>query len=160
MHSTDITVNARSFDNSIRKTWKAELLEHSHGLIVLKGIFGFDIDHAEIGLIRRGTASYEYFWPGRWYNVFRFHDPDGSFRCFYCNVTMPPVFDGSILEYIDLDIDILLGRDGMARILDEDEFHDNAAIYNYLAEVKANAAQAVADLTRMIGGREFPFDER
>ena len=160
MDPTIITVNARAYDNAIRKSWTAELIERSDQLLILKGLFEFDVEHSDIGLIRRGTISYEYFWLGRWYNVFRFHEPDGTFRCFYCNVTMPPVFNGSILDYIDLDIDILLGRDGPARILDEDEFRQNAAIYNYPAEVKANAAQAVADLTRMIRGREFPFDER
>ncbi|MCC7308885.1 MAG: DUF402 domain-containing protein [Acidobacteria bacterium] len=160
MDPTIITVNARSYDNAIRKSWTAELLERSDQLLVLKGLFAFDVEHSDIGLIRRGTISYEYFWPSRWYNVFRFHDPGGPFRCFYCNVTMPPVFDGSTLDYIDLDIDILLGRDGLVRILDEDEFRDNAAKYSYPAEVKANAAQAAADLTRMIRGREFPFDVR
>lgn len=160
MDPTIITVNARSYDNAIRRSWTAELLERSDQLLVLKGIFAFDVEHSDIGLIRRGTISYEYFWPSRWYNVFRFHDPGGTFRSFYCNVTMPPVFDGSTLDYIDLDIDILLGRDDLVRILDEDEFRDNAAKYSYPAGVKANATQAAADLTRMIRGREFPFDVR
>ncbi len=154
-----VTVNSRAFDGTIRKSWNAEIVESGEDLLLLKGIFDREIEHTDIGLIRRGTISYEYFWPKRWYNVFRFHEPDGAFRGFYCNVSMPPVFADGVLDYVDLDIDIVTDVELNIAILDEEEFRIRAVEFGYPKSVLDRAAEAIEELVRMIENRKFPFDQ-
>lgn len=122
------------------------------------GVFDRDIGHSHLGLIRCGTVSYEYYWLDRWYNIFRFHGPDGTFRNFYCNVSMPPVFAADVLNYVDLDLDILVWPDGRTAILDRDEYEHNLVTYGYPPDITERAELAVAELLDAIHRREFPFD--
>ena len=122
------------------------------------GVFESEIHHPLLGIIRRGTVSYEYYWLERWYNVFRFHEPDGAFRNYYCNINMPPKFGGGVLDYVDLDIDVLVGSDGQYSILDVEEFEENAERFNLSAESRANAAAGLDELIKLISDRKFPFD--
>jgi protein associated with RNAse G/E len=145
----EIVVRVYKYDGREHRTWRARLAKQVGPLIVLDAIFAEEVEHDLLGRIASGTISKEYYWLERWYNVFRFSDR------FYCNVTEPPVFDGSILTYVDLDIDILVERDFSYHILDLEDFE--AA--NYPLEVQQNARQALNDLISLIETRAFPFDE-
>jgi hypothetical protein len=134
------------------------VLRREGSLIVLDAKFSDEIIHDLLGTIASGTHSLEYYWLDRWYNVFRFARPDGALRNYYCNVNVPPTFDGETLSYVDLDLDILVGPDFSYQILDVDDFERNAERYGYSVEVQANARRAVDELVRMIGSREFPFN--
>ncbi len=112
-----------------------------------------------MGTIARGTVSLEYYWLDRWYNIFRFINPDGELRNYYCNVNMPPTLDGEVLSYIDLDIDVLVEPDFSYKVLDQDEFEENAERYNYPEHVRRNARQAVTELIELIEDRKFPFND-
>ena len=128
-------------------------------LLVLDAVFEDEIEHDLLGTIARGTVSTEYYWLDRWYNVFRFSGRDGNLRNYYCNVNQPPSFDGHVLSYIDLDIDVLVAPDLTYKILDLDDFETNARAYAYPEDVQANAHAALTELTRMIEVRAFPFDD-
>ena len=77
---------------------------------------------------------------------------------FYCNINMPPRFDGYTLTYVDLDIDVLVEPDLSYRILDLEDFEDNARHYNYPPNVNREAQRAVDELIGMIQTRAFPFN--
>jgi protein associated with RNAse G/E len=128
-------------------------------LIVLDAVFQDDIDHDLLGRISRGTVSTEYYWTDRWYNVFRFSDPDRKLIQFYCNINLPPVFDGKVLKYVDLDIDMLVQPDLSYTILDLDDFEVSARLYSYSAALRSGAEQALRDLTALIESSSFPFAE-
>ncbi|MFN6963381.1 MAG: DUF402 domain-containing protein [Pyrinomonadaceae bacterium] len=154
----EITVIARHFDRSLRRTWNCRAVDTIGDLHVLVGEFDREVIHPELGIIRRGTLSYEFYWLDRWYNVFRFHEPDGELRNYYCNVNMPPSFDGRTLDYVDLDIDILVTPDMSTKILDLDEFETNCRRYQIPEDIRERAHQAVRDLLGMVQKRDFPFD--
>jgi len=158
MTNKRVTVNARKYDGSIRKSWQCDLLESKADSLTLLGVFDQDITHAGLGSIARDTLSYEYFWLRRWYNIFRFHEPNGAFRNFYCNVAMPPTFHGNVIDYVDLDIDIIVGRDLAYEVVDRDDFEINSRRYNYTSEMKHQSENAVDELIVMIEKRRFPFD--
>ena len=128
-------------------------------LLVLDAVFEEEIEHDLLGTISSGTISTEYYWLDRWYNVFRFADKSGKLTNFYCNVNQPPSFDGRVLSYIDLDIDVFVAPDLTYKILDLDDFEANAAAYAYPEDVQANAHRALKELTELIEARAFPFDE-
>jgi hypothetical protein len=132
-------------------------MRQEEALIILDARFADEVSHDLLGTIAIGTHSLEYYWLDRWYNVFRFAQADGSLRNYYCNVNVPPTFDGETLSYVDLDLDILVGPDFSYQILDVDDFERNAKHYGYPAEVQANARRAIDELVEMIETRAFPF---
>ncbi len=103
-------------------------------------------------------SSFEFYWLNRWYNVFRFHEPDGNLRNFYCNINLPFKFAGNILDYVDLDIDILVWKDFSYQILDSDEFLENAKRFSYSDEMRKKVRAARDELISLIETRTFPFD--
>lgn len=153
-----ITVRACKFDGTLRRSWRAPLLRREGSLIVLDAKFDEEIRHPLLGTISPGTVSIEYYWTNRWYNIFRFIEPTGALRSYYCNVNAPPTLDGDVLSYVDLDIDILVTPDLSYTVVDEDEFEANAALFKYTDEVKARAREALGELIQLIEMRRFPFD--
>jgi protein associated with RNAse G/E len=125
---------------------------------VLDARFEQHIEHDLLGSIPVGTLSTEYYWLDRWYNVFRFSDAEGRLKSFYCNINMPPEFDGKTLSYIDLDIDILAEPDFSYRILDVDDFEENARRYNYPVDVRERAHEGLAEVIKLIETRSYPFN--
>ena len=153
-----IEVRAHKHDGQLHRTWPAELLRQEGSLIVLDATFPDEITHDLLGTIASGTHSLEYYWLDRWYNVFRFAQPGGQLRNYYCNVNVPATLVDSVLSYVDLDLDILVDPDFSYRILDVEDFERNTKLYGYSTELQTNAWQALADLVRMIETRAFPFN--
>lgn len=154
-----VTVNSRSYELSIRRSWNCRLVQQNGELIELEGRFENKVDHPDLGVIHKGTISYEYFWLDRWYNVFRFHEPDGAFRNFYCNICLPPVFSDGVLDYVDLAIDLLVWPDRSQVILDMDEFLADEELGRYSREARAGARRSLAELQQLIADGGFPFQE-
>jgi protein associated with RNAse G/E len=128
-------------------------------LLILDAQFDQDIEHELLGTISSGTLSTEYYWLDRWYNIFRFSEPTRKLRNFYCNINSPPIFDGRVLSYVDLDIDVLVNPDFSYQILDLEDFEQNSKLFGYPAEVQSRALGAVEELIDLIGARSFPFSE-
>jgi protein associated with RNAse G/E len=152
-----IEIISRKYDGRISKSWHAELAESRSDHIVVRGIFGDNVDHRKLGFIKRGTISIEYYWPDKWYNVFRFLEPEGSLRNFYCNVAMPPTISESIIDYVDLDIDLLADAELNFEILDLDEFEERSVTLGYPTDVIANARRSIDELVEMVKARRYPF---
>lgn len=126
--------------------------------MVFDAWFDTDIEHDLLGKITCGTHSLEYYWLDRWYNVFRFAQPGGELRNYYCNVNVPPTLSGDVLSYVDLDLDILVAPDFSYQILDQEDFEQHALLYDYPTDVKTNAKRALDELIELIDRREFPFN--
>jgi protein associated with RNAse G/E len=154
-----ITVRAHKYDGSEHRSWKARVLRLEGPLLVLDATFDKEIKHDLLGTIASGTNSIEYYWLDRWYNVFRFADPNGTLRSYYCNVNVPPEFDGQVLSYIDLDIDILVEPDLTYRVVDLDDFEQNAKLFGYSEDVQKKARQALRRLIELIESRACPFSD-
>jgi len=153
-----VTINSRKYDGKIHKTWKAELIAQKANLLTFIGEFEKEIVHPHLGIIRRGTVSREFYWLDGWFNVFRFHEPDGRLRNFYCNINIPPKFEDNILDYVDLDIDVLVWKDFSIEVLDTEEFEENCRKFDYPAEIKSKVEESLQKLIELVENREFPFD--
>lgn len=154
-------INVKTFklDGKPHRSWNAELVRQEGSLLVLDGMFSADIEHDLLGTIAAGTRSVEYYWMERWYNVFRFSHPTGELRNYYCNISVPPSFDGATLSYVDLDLDILVAPDFSYQILDVDDFERNCKAYGRSHEIRENAQRASDEVIGMIQSRQFPFGE-
>ena len=153
-----ITVCTYKYDGKEQRRWQGKLAARENSLLILDASFDQEIRHPLLGIIEAGTISTEFYWLDRWYNIFRFLQPTGELRNYYCNINVPPVFHQNVLSYIDLEIDILVAPDLSYTILDEDEFAANAAHFNYPGEVRRHAFQALEQLVTLIESRQFPFN--
>lgn len=153
----EVIVRAHKYDGTLHREWPARLLRSEATLLILDAVFEAEINHQLLGKITRGTLSLEYYWTDRWYNVFRFSEPTGELRNYYCNINVPATFDGRVLAFIDLDIDILVAPDLSYKILDEDEFEANALRFGYPQELRQRAHTALAEMIERIEARQFPF---
>jgi protein associated with RNAse G/E len=150
-------INSRKFDGQIHRSWKADFIEKRDSLLIFVGEFEKEVRHSKLGVIRRGTISYEYYWLDRWYNIFKFHEPEGQLRNFYCNVNMPPQFENNVLDYVDLEIDVLVSSNFIIEVLDLDEFEENSQLFGYPESLKTKAFQTLDELLKLIEVRAFPF---
>ena len=150
------TINSRKYDGAIKRSWHCRLLKRNGSGLIFVGEFDSEIAHPDLGLIRRGTVSYEYYWLDRWYNIFRFHEPLGELRNYYCNINMPPTFSSGVLNYVDLDIDVLVWPDMRYTILDEDEFDENAVTFDYPWVIREKARSSLAELLSFIDAGMLP----
>jgi uncharacterized protein len=155
-----ITINSRKFDNSIHRSWTCELIKETSGYWLFVGKFDREVQHKQLGVIRLGTISYEYYFKNQYFNVFRFHEPEGELKFYYCNINLPPKFENNVLDYVDLDLDVLVQKDFSVEILDEDEFAENSKLFVYSADLKLQVETALHELLLNITQREFPFDSK
>ncbi|HEY9282160.1 MAG TPA: DUF402 domain-containing protein [Pyrinomonadaceae bacterium] len=153
-----VRVDSLKFDGRLHRSWPARLARRAGALVVLEGVFETEVRHALLGTIAAGTLSTEFYWTDRWYSVFRFREPSGRLRCYYCNVNRPAEFDGAVLSFVDLDIDVLVAPDFSHTVLDEDEFETHAAEFGYDETLRARARESLSELLRLIEARAFPFD--
>ena len=156
MPGQQITINSRKYDQRIRRSWLGGLINQTETLLVVVGRFEFDVDHADLGFIRQGTVSFEHYWLERWYNVFRFHEPDGSLRNYYCNISMPPTFENDVLDFVDLDIDVVVWPDNRYEVLDLDDFAQNTMKFSYPKYVVDKAQASLSEIIAMIENDELP----
>jgi len=152
-----ITVNARKYDGRVHRSWKGTSTNEHDGLISLIAEFSETHEHGELGTIHAGTISVEHFWTDRWYNVFHFHEPDGTKKAAYANVAMPAVVAGNVIDYVDLDMDVIQWPDGRVEVLDKDDFERNTIAYGYSPEVIRAAESALIELLELARGGRFPF---
>jgi uncharacterized protein len=153
----NVTVRSLKYDRKVRRAWECKLISLNDTLIEVEGVFDTEVKHPGLGNIRRGTISREYYWTTRWYNIFRFLEPNGAFRNYYCNIAMPAVFENEMIEYVDLDIDVIVWPDLSYEIHDRDDFDKNTLRYGYPPDVTAKAEVSLSELIGMIGAGEFPF---
>jgi predicted RNA-binding protein associated with RNAse of E/G family len=96
-------------------------------------------------------------YPGRMHDVGIFHDAAGRFTGYYANILTPVVFHSTLeWETTDLFLDVWLGRDGKAHLLDEAEL--KVAVQNGWLD-RQTAANARAEAERLmdaIAAGEFP----
>ena len=73
-----VSINARKFDGSIHRSWNAKLIEETSQYWLFEGIFASEVRHSELGVIEKGTISYEYYFKNAWFNVFLISSTNGG----------------------------------------------------------------------------------
>lgn len=153
------TVRSLAFDATVRKSWNAELIELDETSATLVGAFDRGFEHDQLGRIAAGTVSYEYFAFAKNWNVFRMCEPDGTFRNYYFNICLPPSIRGRVLEYIDLDVDVVVWPDQRYEILDLEEFEVNREVLRYPTQVVAAARKALDEVIEMVEAGSMPLKD-
>jgi predicted RNA-binding protein associated with RNAse of E/G family len=95
-------------------------------------------------VLEPGSPVVWFTYPGRGYDVGRFHRADGTFTGAYANLLTPVRMQGDTWHTTDLCLDVWAGADGSVQILDEDEFAE-AVRQGWINTPTAEAARAQAD---------------
>jgi predicted RNA-binding protein associated with RNAse of E/G family len=78
-------------------------------------------------VLEPGAPVVWFTYPGRWYDIGRFHLRDGTFTGTYANILTPVQMQVERWDTTDLFLDVWVGRDGTVRVLDEAEFEEAVA---------------------------------
>ena len=76
----------------------------------------------------------------------------------YVDMTTPPVWDGTVLRAVDLDLDVVRRHDGTVYLDDEDEFAEHQVAYGYPADVVAMAERSAAEVLAAVRAETAPYD--
>jgi predicted RNA-binding protein associated with RNAse of E/G family len=76
----------------------------------------------------------------------------------YVDITTPPVWDGSVLRTVDLDLDIVRGNSGRTWVDDEDELADHRVRFGYPEEVTAAAIASCDRVHAAVLAGTAPYD--
>jgi hypothetical protein len=76
----------------------------------------------------------------------------------YVDIATPPVWQGSTVSAVDLDLDVVRSRAGRTWVDDEDEFAEHRVRYGYPADVVRAASSSCDSVLADVAARRGPFD--
>jgi hypothetical protein len=107
----------------------------------------------------RGRHDFVTLVPAEGCWIANWNGPGATRTAIYVDVTTEPVRHAAAVEAVDLDLDVVLLRDGTVAVLDEDEFAEHQRRYGYPAEMIAQAEATTKDLVARITAGAEPFGE-
>ena len=76
----------------------------------------------------------------------------------YVDMTTVPVWDGTVIRAVDLDLDVVRLQDGTVYLDDEDEFAEHRVAFGYPADVVALVERTAVEVLAAVRRREAPYD--
>ncbi len=76
----------------------------------------------------------------------------------YIDITTPNHRNGAVIEFIDLDLDVMQTGNGLVAVLDRDEFDAHANDWNYPPDLIAAAEDTCTEVVARLTHRQPPFD--
>ncbi|WP_426242071.1 DUF402 domain-containing protein [Nocardioides sp. LHG3406-4] len=86
-----------------------------------------------------------------------FHSPQGPVQV-YVDIATPPVWDGSVVRSVDLDLDVVRGANGRVWVDDEDEFAQHRVSLGYPEELVRAACASCDHVHAAVRDRLPPYD--
>ena len=116
-------------DGSIHRIWdKAALIyEDENKVIISNSKTLIRENDGRIWMAKEPSVSIYY--KNRFFNIMGIIREQGIH--YYCNMASPCVFKDKKIKYIDYDLDLVKTVESNIKILDEDEYQENKAKYEY-----------------------------
>ncbi len=89
--------------------------------------------------------------------LFRFDETGGLLEV-QCDAAHPVQVNDTTLTFVDLDVDLIIGPDGVSYERDRDQFEANAARYGYDAGSRATVEAGMTLATRLLREPAPPLD--
>jgi hypothetical protein len=86
------------------------------------------------------------------------YDDSGQFAGAKCDAALPATVEGSVVEYVDLDLDLIVEWDFSSYVRDRDTFHIHREQMHYPDDVIHAAWQGIKLAQNLVDARAFPFD--
>ncbi len=153
-----ITVMAYKHDGTVHRLWSPAYLvgeTYDYWALASRASLVKESDGRE--WITKEHAIF-YLFKHEWMNVISMFKEKGI--CFYANIASPAIMDQGIIKYIDYDLDLKLLPDGKEKVLDVDEYAENAKSYGYDDRLMMAIRKSFRKTEKLLEARKFPFDER
>ena len=111
----------------------------------------FVTSNAQVGLVPAVGTAVGNAW------LATFHGPGGSVRT-YVDMTTVPVWDGTTVRAVDLDLDVIATLDGHVVVDDQDEFELHRVRHHYPDDVVALALATRDAVLAAVRDGVAPFD--
>lgn len=103
----------------------------------------------------RGCRMDLIFFKDKWFNAFVFYK-NGKKQKFYFNVASPANIEKNYIEYIDMDIDLVISSNfKTVEILDIEEFEVHKEIFKYSDFYIKNSLKAVVQIKELKNNKNF-----
>lgn len=77
----------------------------------------------------------------------------------YVDMTTPPIWDGTTVRAVDLDLDVVRGANGRTIVDDEAEFAEHQVRYGYPADVVTGARASCKAVLAAVQAGVAPYDD-
>jgi len=124
-----ITVKSYKHDGSLHRTWRDSMVLKTSDQAIIACNDHTLVTEADGRRWLTREPALLYYHKHYWFNVVTMIRQKGI--SYYCNLASPYVLDKEALKYIDYDLDIKKYPDGKYFLLDEDEYNQNKARYQY-----------------------------
>lgn len=156
MSNTTLTIIKNDHHGTPVFTYPMHIITQTVDYVCVQGHFNIPKSY-DLGLftLENGDRSLEWFYRGRYYNIFRVYAGNSDqLKGFYCNITRPPIITPTRITADDLALDLLVSPYGDIALHDEDDFN----ALNLSDDERQHALNAVQTLRNMVNTRQSPFD--
>ncbi len=151
-----MTVQKLNTRGEVVVSYEAELTQWLPGGVLLRARWTRPPLPLGYTTFETGDRFREEFYTDRWYSIFEIRTAQGALKGWYCNIAEPATISGAVIACRDLFLDLWVAADGTTTVLDEDELEADTTLDTLTRE---QARAALAELQRMVRGREPPFDQ-
>ena len=156
-----VIVRKRKFDGSIKYAWPGALFETGHAEWV--GVHHRpETDHKVLadGSSETGEPAHllHYCSTALPLTVIFAFGLDGTFRDAKCDAALPATRDGEYIDFVDLDLDVVVLPGAHHYVRDQDVFAERSAVMAYSEEAKRAAHRGILNALRLLRRGGFPVD--
>ena len=157
---TEVVVRKLKFDGSVKYQWPGELVE-------TPGNEWAVVYHDPVRHEKRPDSAPEdepaahmlhYVGLAGPVSVLFAFSMEGAFLEAKCDAALPGTIRGSVIDFVDLDLDVVVLPGGTHYIRDQEVFAQRSRSMGYSDEAKRQAHLGILKSLRMIRRGQFPFD--
>jgi len=151
-----IKIHSYKHDKSIHRVWNNAMVLDVFSDYIVLGNYKTKVIESNGRYWNTKEPAICFFYTEKWFNVIAMLKEDGIY--YYCNISSPFVYDKEAVKYIDYDLDLRIDPDFHFKILDRDEFEENAIKMNYGEKLKVVIEHSLENVIKMVKEGEGPFN--
>mgnify|MGYP001121368540 CR=1 FL=1 len=153
-------VNKWKVDGTLKSAWEGDLLpDRWSGWRLVVHRPGRHLKFTQTDVAETRPLFVHCFGLIRPLTVLLQYSPDGSFQEAKCDAALPATLAGRKIDFVDLDLDVIVAADLSYYVRDEDVFARNAEQMGYGETAVAQARAGIALAQALVSSRRFPFDD-
>ena len=161
MTGATVTVRKRKFDGFIKYSWPGTLFDTGHSGWV--GVHHQPGHHEKVmadGSVENGEPAHllHYCSTTLPLTVIFAFALDRTFHDAKCDAALPAEFEGETVDFVDLDLDVVVLPGGQHYVRDQEIFAERAVSMGYTESAKRAAHQGILHALRLVRKSAFPFD--
>ncbi|WP_322796894.1 DUF402 domain-containing protein [Tepidiforma sp.] len=152
-----IVLRKRKYGGAIRSVWPGDLVD-SRGEDWLITFHDAALHHRQPPPAEPAAFAIHAVGLRHPLTVLHRFDPLGRFLGAQCDAALPATITGRTIDFVDLDLDVIVHPDGTHIVRDRDDFEARAIELGYPPHVRRAAWVGILHALRAVRRCQFPFD--